>query len=152
VSPLVATGSIESSFTNDVIPPNNDTPPALFTPADLIRNIPILSLLNSHTCSSGVVVRAGAGRAAVGFNYNSRSGLNPTGRIALFQFGPATAAASAGPGNVRPTVSIRIPETPISVGGGPGPGDQVNLNIGVRLGNLVTAQVYQNQGTEHSFY
>jgi hypothetical protein len=99
----------------------------------------------------GVTVRGG--RAAVGFNYDSQQGLNPSGGVVLAQ---ATAGSGGGQigistkgGTISGTLSVRIPETPFSVGVSTNGTQVTGIQAGIGLGKYATAQI---NGTVGSFY
>jgi hypothetical protein len=86
-------------------------------------------------------VRVGPGRASIGVDLNSRTGLSPTGRIRLIQLGPLSGGISAKGGAEGPTASIRVWGI-FSVGASFKAGGIKSVNIGARLGKLANAQVY----------
>jgi RHS repeat-associated protein len=100
-------------------------------------------------CSVGANVRFGPGRVGVGIDANSSTGVRPIVRAQVAQLGPVSGSVSTREfgSKVSATGSVRIPDTPFSVGVSTVDATKISgVNAGVKLGPLFNAAVYANIG------
>jgi hypothetical protein len=121
------------------------------TTSDYIQAIRNSFATFPNICSVGVTARFSAtgGKASVGVDLNSNKGVRFAGGYRIAELGPGQGSVSFKGSSVSASVSVRIPDTPFSVGASVQGNEITSANVGLRLNSNNTIQAY---GSVNSFY